>query len=881
LVDAFTISSNNYLGMTSVFVDSYLHHHPDATVYVCLVDRPHSRVNYKNYAFEIIPAEDLNIPAFYNFAFKYDILELNTAVKPFVFKYLRDHHGLDRAFYFDPDILIHDRLIALEKALDSHQAVLTPHLTMPLDNICRPPERVIGMCGIYNLGFAGLRLDEKTEDFLDWWCDRLYRYCINDLSNGMFVDQSWMDFAPAYLASVAIMRDPIYNIAYWNLPNRRPRRVRDHWEIKGHRVGFFHFSGVDPRELDAVSKHQDRFSLFDRPELRPLFEEYAELVESSGHHRMRDIPYFYHHFRETDIPIPRFVRTTLMEVDPEGRRWKDPFDTEGEDSYLDWLIDIHPCHSSILNRAALDLWNARPDLQAAFPGLPDANIEPFLDWYLGGGAEQAGLHRIFFEGLERARAEHSNPGFLDEETRFRSIDLSHPGEIDLCWLNERADEFPGGPLLNRCALLLHRTRPDLAAAYPELDERGRRGLIYWLCRFGPEVLGIDRRLLAPLFSQLSLKSRIGLRLRGTGLRTGTFETPVEKSETPQPDRSDEAQESFLLKTADPRRGMNVLGCFEGVCGGRSPARALVETFEKKHFPVLGVSLDHQLPDLMNSSLIRYPSGVPFPASVLCEPPEHWPAIIRNLPLSLRIGHPLIGYSMKKVSLIPEDALEAVDMLWLPTEDLLDPGIDIPQYVIPPDRIDVTPAQLPDFHVPAGKFVIAAEGDWSQPGDRRYLSMLIDWIRNLSPDMKEKIFLLLLTGPDGRQLESEVAYLPIKVFCFPFQAEGRKTVLKNSQAVIDLDLDANFSFLIAEAVWESVPVICRDDRGLKTVLDSDSAWILPGNDDTESLYEILSARIIEIIDSPVEARRKTRLALDRAEKAWRFRFPGILEEDLPV
>ena len=182
--------------MTSVFVDSYLKFHPDSTVYVCLVDRPHPRVNYQAYDFEIIPAENLEIPAFFNFAFKYDILELNTAVKPFVFKYLREYKGLDRAFYFDPDILIHDRLAGLETALDTHQAVLTPHLTKPLDNVCRPPERVIGMCGIYNLGFVGLQLVESTRFFLDWWCDRLHRYCINDLTNGMFVDQSWMDFTP-------------------------------------------------------------------------------------------------------------------------------------------------------------------------------------------------------------------------------------------------------------------------------------------------------------------------------------------------------------------------------------------------------------------------------------------------------------------------------------------------------------------------------------------------------------------------------------------------------------------------------------------------------------------------------------------------------------
>ena len=69
-----------------------------------------------------------------------------------------------------------------------------------------------------------------------------------------FVDQSWMGFAPAYLESVAVVRDPIFNIAYWNLPHRFPEQRDGYWQIGGERVGFFHFSGLDLGKLD-----QDRY----------------------------------------------------------------------------------------------------------------------------------------------------------------------------------------------------------------------------------------------------------------------------------------------------------------------------------------------------------------------------------------------------------------------------------------------------------------------------------------------------------------------------------------------------------------------------------------------------------------------------------------------
>ena len=55
----------------------------------------------------------------------------------------------------DPVLLrrrAHPHLVQeLEDALESNLAVLTPHLTKPIDNSYRPPERVIRMCGTYKL----------------------------------------------------------------------------------------------------------------------------------------------------------------------------------------------------------------------------------------------------------------------------------------------------------------------------------------------------------------------------------------------------------------------------------------------------------------------------------------------------------------------------------------------------------------------------------------------------------------------------------------------------------------------------------------------------------------------------------------------------------
>ena len=228
---ACTIASNNYLAYAKVWAESMRRHHPEAALYACIVDRPDTNVAYSELPFETIFVQQLGIPVFENFAFRYDILELNTAVKPYLLSYLRDRLGHRRAFYFDPDIWVASPMPELVEALERHPIVLTPHIAEPLDDDERPQERLLRMAGIYNLGFVGFRLDSSTEKFLAWWSERLYRHCLNDLQQGLFVDQAWMDFAPAFVDRVGILRDPRYNVAYWNLPHRQLSCQDGQWEV--------------------------------------------------------------------------------------------------------------------------------------------------------------------------------------------------------------------------------------------------------------------------------------------------------------------------------------------------------------------------------------------------------------------------------------------------------------------------------------------------------------------------------------------------------------------------------------------------------------------------------------------------------------------------
>ena len=112
-------------------------------------------------------------------------------------------------------------LTELYERLGRADAVLTPHLTAPIED-ARGPLRAgdPALRGLQPGVPRHLASTPRTLPFLDWWARRLYRECLHEVERGLFVDQRWMDFAPAFLPGAEILRDPGYNVAYWNLAHR-------------------------------------------------------------------------------------------------------------------------------------------------------------------------------------------------------------------------------------------------------------------------------------------------------------------------------------------------------------------------------------------------------------------------------------------------------------------------------------------------------------------------------------------------------------------------------------------------------------------------------------------------------------------------------------
>src|SRR5262245_45653795 len=96
---ACTIVAKNYLADARVLARSFQAHHPDARMFVLLVDDVEGAVDAAREPFAIVHLKDLPLEQREALCFKYSVLELCTAVKPFFLEHLFDRFGVTQLLY--------------------------------------------------------------------------------------------------------------------------------------------------------------------------------------------------------------------------------------------------------------------------------------------------------------------------------------------------------------------------------------------------------------------------------------------------------------------------------------------------------------------------------------------------------------------------------------------------------------------------------------------------------------------------------------------------------------------------------------------------------------------------------------------------------------
>lgn len=283
---AFTICTKSYIGLAWVLRESLLKYNSDFNFYIFVADENDDETRLPDDTYIIKDLKVLSDEKWIECAFKYNVTEFCTCLKPFICKWLLENTDAEKVFYMDPDLFFFSDAQPLLDGLNGEKIIeLTPHfLTFPETKQSKYFEDEIRYSGIFNLGFLGIKRNDKVLKMLSWWGGNLLDKCFADGATFQFTDQKWMDFMPLFFNEneINVVRNLGWNVAPWNYFERKIIFQNDFVFVtdrnsnsNSEKIVFAHFSGFKYKDLlnDKVIQvnngHENEYS--DADELLNLY----------------------------------------------------------------------------------------------------------------------------------------------------------------------------------------------------------------------------------------------------------------------------------------------------------------------------------------------------------------------------------------------------------------------------------------------------------------------------------------------------------------------------------------------------------------------------------------------------------------------------------
>jgi hypothetical protein len=331
------------------------------------------------------------------------------AATPFLLAHLLDR-GFERLLFFKQESLVLGDHAEVLDRLTRHPLVLTPHLLSPLagpDGAAR--ELNILQSGVFNVGLLGVAAGDASRHFLRWWQDRVDTHCAHAVADGIHYEQRWLDLVPAYFPAAHVLRDPAFNVAHWNLPDRRVEVRGERVYADGRPCRLFRFSGYDPDVPDAPTRYSNRLTRDNVGPARIVFERYRRALDAEGFQTTRHWPYAYGAF-DNGVAIPDFVRHLYRQAGEGVARFGDPRCTGAPSrgsrtSFYDWLNEPVEGTTGAITRLWHAVYQARRDVRQAFPDVFGADEAGFLAWTVTSGLREHGIpEALLAPGAPRVHA---------------------------------------------------------------------------------------------------------------------------------------------------------------------------------------------------------------------------------------------------------------------------------------------------------------------------------------------------------------------------------------------------------------------------------------------------------------------------------------------
>jgi len=770
-----TIIAKNYLAQARCLTDSFLKQHPNGRVFVLVIDEWEGYFDPERERFITISVDEIGIENLAAMTYRYTVLELSTAVKPFFLEHLFERFECKKICYFDPDIYFYKPIDEIWELLDSYGIVLIPHLLDFLDDEFRPNELDILRSGSYNLGFIGLSRHPELFRFLHWWQRKVSKYCVVAIDKGLFVDQKWMDLAPSLFSSVYIHRDPGCNVAYWNLNHRHIEYREGGYVVSGVPLKFFHFSGFSPERMDVLSKHQNRFTFKDLPNVKVLFEAYRDCLMEHGYTTAKQWPYTYDYHTALGVRIPDIARTLWEE-------WESHTSIHSTDrdgliaGFLSWLnepVDEDPT-PPIITRLAMVVYQKRPDLQRAFPDVLNRDRHRYVKWFLSRAKAELNLDDFFIQPMRVV--EPARRGWRPRVSRQRLI----------VGLRNSKSRF----YINFTNWLF------------------RIGIGPWLERkLGERLISKVRRLFLPPGQWL----------------TSAPAPPPPAPEPEKPPSAPEAPRISARKVFKPRAdeiGLNVIGYLCDETGVGEVARSYMKALQKQGFPIAYTMVSSYTARKNDHSVLHMPKGHPYAFNWFHVNADQVKVVYNELGADFFAGKYNIAYWAWELRPFPEewfDRFQYFDEIWVGSsfvQDVLAHVSPIPVLVMgaPVERRPNPGITRSQLGLPGDKFLFLFVFDMlSYIGRKNPFGVIEAYRRAFGPRSRDTQLVIKVTNLDQfpqyreplKQAVKSVSGILIDGYLDREELNGLFHVV---DAYVSLHRSEGFGLTIAEAMSIGKPVI---------------------------------------------------------------------------
>ncbi|GAB4018795.1 hypothetical protein GCM10028808_54540 [Spirosoma migulaei] len=235
---------------------------------------------------ELVPAGQLE-----QLSAMYTPTEFAAACKPlFIAEAFRRYPDTNQLIYADPNSCFLSSPTPIWALLAKSTILLTPFITRNpttgLQDKSWPDEKFFQNIGLYCSDFLAFRRSAETDRFLAWWDNRVRERAFINFCEGLCLDQLWLMHVPVMFRGVAIVKNPGWHVALWNLSERTIHTKANTWKASGptgqnEPLVFVNFKGLfNPDE--GFFPHQNRVRLSSRPEIVSLLSTYRQSVTAQS-----------------------------------------------------------------------------------------------------------------------------------------------------------------------------------------------------------------------------------------------------------------------------------------------------------------------------------------------------------------------------------------------------------------------------------------------------------------------------------------------------------------------------------------------------------------------------------------------------------------------